>query len=280
MDRKLRGKSARFVLTRMLVFVILFAILAVGGAQFVPMAAAASEASEAAPLPKAEEAPASEGTPAPEAEEAPASEGTPAPEAEETPAPEGTPAPEAEETPAPEGTPAPEAEEISAPEETPAPEAEETPVPEETPAPESEETPSPETAADPEAEETPGPDGIPVPEAEETPAPEDALPTEAPVESPRVFLKEEIDAMNPNRKIRFYASWGNKTAPEMGDQITLHAQLSGYEGLEYTIRWQFKKSAQDAWQDMGVQGATCTITLTQENLDWLFRVAVDITGVE
>ncbi len=240
MDRKLRGKSARFVLIRMFVFVILFAILAVGGAQFVPVATAASEASEAAPIPKAEETPASEGTPAPEAEE------TPAPEAEENPAPEGTPAPEAEENPAPEGTPAPEAEETPSPEETPAPEAEETPAP----------------------------------EAEETPAPEEALPTEDPVESPRVFLKEEIDAMNPNRKIRFYASWGNKAAPEMGDQIILHAQLSGYDGLEYTIRWQFKKSAQDAWQDMGVQGETCTITLTQENLDWLFRVAVDITGVE
>jgi type IV secretory pathway VirB10-like protein len=194
----------------MFVFVILFAILAVGGAQFVPVATAASEASEAAPIPKAEETPASEGTPAPEAEETPSPEETPAPEAEDTPSPEETPAPE----------------------------------------------------------------------AEETPAPEEALPTEDPVESPRVFLKEEIDAMNPNRKIRFYASWGNKAAPEMGDQIILHAQLSGYDGLEYTIRWQFKKSAQDAWQDMSVQGETCTITLTQENLDWLFRVAVDITGVE
>ncbi len=86
--------------------------------------------------------------------------------------------------------------------------------------------------------------------------------------------------MNPNRKIRFYASWGDKTAPEIGDQIVIHAKLSGYEGLEYTIRWQFKKTAEDPWQDMGIQGETCTLTLTKENLDWLFRVAVDITGVQ
>lgn len=274
MDRKLRRKSARFIFIRMLVFVLLFAITAAGGGRFVPVATAASEVSEpvSTPAPKAEETPAPEAVPASEASEAAS-----------TPVPEGTPVPEATSTPGPETTADPEADEIPSPEATADPEADETPSPEATADPEADETPSPEATADPEADETPSPEATADPEADETPAPEEALPTEPPMESPespRVFLKEEIDAMNPNRKIRFYASWGAKDAPEFGDQITLHAQLSGYEGLEYTIRWQFKKSADDSWQDMGVQGETCTFTLTRENLDWLFRVAVDITDVQ
>ena len=109
------------------------------------------------------------------------------------------------------------------------------------------------------------------------------LVAEEPVaEEPRVFLKEEIDAMYPNRKVSFYATWGSKPVPEMGDQITIHAELSGYEGLEYIIRWQVKYTAddQEEWQDMGITGDTCTLVLTEQNLDWLFRVAVDIIDVE
>jgi hypothetical protein len=123
------------------------------------------------------------------------------------------------------------------------------------------------------------------PEADESEADEsevDASEANAPeTDEPRVFLKEEIDAMNPNRKITFYASWGNKPAPELGDQITIHAKLSGYERLVYTIRWQMKYTVdQEEWQDMDITGEECILTLTPENLDWLFRVAVDIADVE
>ena len=119
------------------------------------------------------------------------------------------------------------------------------------------------------------------PSTETTPATgEETTLAEPPVEEPRVFLKEEINAMYPDRKISFYATWGSKPAAEIGDEITIHAQLSGYEGLEYIIRWQLKHTAQEDWQDMGITGDACTFTLTTENLDWLFRVAVDIMDVE
>ncbi|MDI9520790.1 MAG: hypothetical protein QM308_06535 [Bacillota bacterium] len=116
--------------------------------------------------------------------------------------------------------------------------------------------------------------------AEEEPAIEETSVEGSAADQSSAFLKEEIDAMYPNRKITFYATWGNKPAPEIGDEITIHARLSGYEGLEYVIRWQVKHTGHEDWKDVGITGEVCTLTLTQENLDWVFRVAVDITDVE
>ncbi len=99
-------------------------------------------------------------------------------------------------------------------------------------------------------------------------------------EERRVLLKEEIDATNPNRKISFYASWGEKAAPEIGDEITIHAELSGYEGLNYNIRWQVKYSASEEWCDLDVTGDAYKLVISLQNLDWQFRVAVDIIEAE
>lgn len=229
-------------------------------------------------------------TETPPAEDQPADQPTPdEPALEET----ATATPPAEE-PAPETSPVPE--EGTDPTATP---PTEEPTPETSPTPTEEaETvePAPETSPAPEedegallikeleAEESEA--EAPVLEDAETEEPEDEAPAleeaeaeEPEGEEPRVFLKEEIDAMNPNRKISFYASWDSgKTAPELGDQVTLHVELSGYEGLIYKIRWQVKQSGD--WQDLDSYGASYTLTLTEENLDWLFRVAVDITNVE
>lgn len=107
---------------------------------------------------------------------------------------------------------------------------------------------------------------------------EESLPEEAIEELPN--QQAGVDVTNPTRELSFYATWGDKAVPEFGDLITLHAELSGYEGLKYIIRWEVKKSADDLWQDLGDDGETYTLTLTEENLDWLFRVAVDIVGVQ
>ncbi|MGI6316077.1 MAG: hypothetical protein ACOX17_05290 [Christensenellales bacterium] len=116
-------------------------------------------------------------------------------------------------------------------------------------------------------------------ETDETSISEKPAPAECNIEEPQALSDEEIGEKNTDdREISIYASWGNDAAPEIGDQITLHAHLSGYEGLEYKIRWQYKKTNADPWQDLGNNGETCTLTLTQENLNWLFRVAVDING--
>ncbi|MGI6462334.1 MAG: hypothetical protein ACOX04_01690 [Candidatus Scatomorpha sp.] len=117
------------------------------------------------------------------------------------------------------------------------------------------------------------------PELEE-PADEEPELEELTEEERRILLKEEIDATNPDRKISFYATWGEKEAPEIGDEITIHAELSGYEGLNFVIRWQVKYSAQEEWLDLDVTGDSYTFIIDLQNLEWLFRVAVDIIEAE
>ncbi len=95
-----------------------------------------------------------------------------------------------------------------------------------------------------------------------------------------ILLKEEIDSKNPNRKISFYATWGDKSVPEIGDEVTFHVVLSGYEGLNYLIRWQVKQSAPEDWCDLDVTGESYKLKISLQNLDWLFRVAVDIAESE
>lgn len=73
---------------------------------------------------------------------------------------------------------------------------------------------------------------------------------------------------------------GEKEAPEIGDEITIHAELSGYEGLNFVIRWQVKYSAQEEWRDLDVTGDSYTFIIDLQNLEWLFRVAVDIIEAE
>ncbi len=90
----------------------------------------------------------------------------------------------------------------------------------------------------------------------------------------------DLESSNPDRKLDFYVDWGSKRAPQLGDIVTLRARLSGYEGLEYTVRWQVKKSHDADWQDLNAEGESYTLVLSEENLDWLFRLAVDITDVE
>lgn len=211
----------------------------------------------------------------PEQAEEPSSEEGEAEGAAEEPAAEETPAEEAEaEEPADEE---PADEEAAAEEAAEQPEAEES----ENEEPSAEESESEEADAEEAATEE-GESGKSLdeePELEE-PADEESELEELTEEERRILLKEEIDATNPDRKISFYATWGEKEAPEIGDEITIHAELSGYEGLNFVIRWQVKYSAQEEWLDLDVTGDSYTFIIDLQNLEWLFRVAVDIIEAE
>ena len=266
----------------------------------VPEMTATPEAAPETPVPEVTATPeAATETPAPEVSATPevVIEETPAPEASATPevvVEEHTPEVVVEETSAPEATATPEAAT-----ETPAPEASATPevIVEETPAPEATatpeaatETPVPEVSATPEVviEETPAPEVSATPEVvvvEETPAPE-ATATPAPTEAPSatekpgegVPVQVQMDELYPNRKATLYMSWGSKAKPAMGDRITLSARLEGYDGIEYSLRWQVN-SGGGGWQDVpDAAGHTFSFILDEKNIDWLWRVAVDIHG--
>lgn len=90
--------------------------------------------------------------------------------------------------------------------------------------------------------------------------------------------KTLAEQLNPNRSISIGLA-GNPTTLRYGDSVTLAATLSGYENLEYTVRWQYSKDG-SSWQDCGVTGGTMTIVLTRENADNYWNVLVTITGVK
>ena len=86
------------------------------------------------------------------------------------------------------------------------------------------------------------------------------------------------ELVNPNRSISIGLA-GNPTTLRYGDSVTLVATLSGYENLEYTVRWQYSKDG-SSWQDCGVTGETMTVVVTPENAANYWNVLVTITGVK
>ncbi len=82
---------------------------------------------------------------------------------------------------------------------------------------------------------------------------------------------------SPERKVTVIAAHDTETL-QLGSQITLTAILEGYEGLEYTCRWQYAPADSNGsiigeWQD-GETGEQYTYTLTADNLLTAWRVTV------
>ena len=95
-----------------------------------------------------------------------------------------------------------------------------------------------------------------------------------------VLVAELIDELYPDRRIQIYAYWGDKEVLDFGDSVCLTAKLIGYEGLEYGLRWQYLDKQANIWCDL--QGETeeqMNLILNEENVQWLVRVQVDITGI-
>ena len=74
--------------------------------------------------------------------------------------------------------------------------------------------------------------------------------------------------------------WANRdiSALGFGDTLKLTCELSGFGGLEYTIRWQACVNGE--WRDLpGEYSDTLNIKITRENADWAYRAAVDAQPV-
>jgi len=58
----------------------------------------------------------------------------------------------------------------------------------------------------------------------------------------------------------------------------LTAELAGFDGMRTSIRWQAKKNGE--WTDLkGEHGIRLTITMTPDNAEWAYRVAVDAESI-
>lgn len=165
-----------------------------------------------------------------------------------------------------------EPDEIQTPDEpaTPAPTEEptepEAPTPEPTETAEPAETAEPDETKEPDAEETPAPTESP--EATDTPVPtESPVPTETP--APAVPRSVGISAASDTDPL------------QIGSRITLTAELSGYDGLDYVCCWQAAAARSDGsivgeWRNVQNGGQTFTYVLTEENLLTAWRVCVSV----
>ena len=86
------------------------------------------------------------------------------------------------------------------------------------------------------------------------------------------------DQLNPERSIDVYAAWEGETL-YLDSEATLIAVLHGYDNAVYTLQWQYSPD-NATWYDLeGAEEARCTLTVTEENYQYYWRIQATITGV-
>lgn len=88
------------------------------------------------------------------------------------------------------------------------------------------------------------------------------------------------EALDENRSISLSFTNVPEGGYNIGDTATLHADVQGYDNVNYTIQWRW--STDDAtWNNCeGKTGDTMSVVLTEENCRYYWNVLVTITGVK
>lgn len=159
-------------------------------------------------------------------------------------------------------------EEPVATEEAPVVPTEEPAATEPTPAPTTEvtEEPAPEATEEPVVEETAEPTEEPGVEATEEP--EDETTEEVEPEATPVPVNCNVEIEIVNAKDTYY----------YGDEITFRAIVTGCEGVDYQINWEFNDNDMEdeiEWE-YAASGETFTFVVTEETANWQWRAAVVI----
>ena len=81
--------------------------------------------------------------------------------------------------------------------------------------------------------------------------------------------EEAVEAQE--RKVSFTFSWDGDEV-EYGDEIKLVPVLSGYEGVDYELVWQYSTDNAN-WNDYATGDASYIIT--EENVSWYWRLVVN-----
>ena len=102
---------------------------------------------------------------------------------------------------------------------------------------------------------------------------QEATPGEATPEDAIIDLLD-IDQTNPDRQVSIDVSWGEGKLV-FGDTVTMSMQLSGYEGLEYSVFWQCDKGA--GFETVAeLDGAeSFDLIVDEENAGWIWRAGVN-----
>jgi len=84
---------------------------------------------------------------------------------------------------------------------------------------------------------------------------------------------------DPNRSVTLAASIGPGENAAYGDILTLTGVLTGYEGVAYTLQWQY--DAGGGWADLqGETGLSYSFALNEQNVHWGYRLVVTQTPAE
>lgn len=80
-----------------------------------------------------------------------------------------------------------------------------------------------------------------------------------------------------NMKIRVASSWTEGQIAFAGDEVTLTATLTGFEGKEYKLQWQYSTDHQNWVDQEGANEPTYIYTLNDETAQYIWRVvALDV----
>ena len=94
-----------------------------------------------------------------------------------------------------------------------------------------------------------------------------------------ILETESVAALDPDRSISIYADLGGGQL-YFGDEVTLVAEMIGYDNAVYTLQWQTSVDGVE-WADVdGAVNATHVTTVTEDNYLNYWRVVVTITAVE
>jgi hypothetical protein len=116
-------------------------------------------------------------------------------------------------------------------------------------------------------------------EPAQTEVPVEEKPADLPVQEEVIDMQEILDRDFPNRSVDIIYHLNGKEGITFGDNIYFTAILNGYEGLEYSLNWQYNIGGSD-WADIpGEVSENYVLTIDQNNQNWNVRVLVTITGV-
>jgi len=116
-------------------------------------------------------------------------------------------------------------------------------------------------------------------EPAQTEVPVEEKPADLPVQEEVIDMQEILDRDFADRSVHITYHLNGKEEITFGDNIYFTAVLNGYEGLEYSLNWQYNVGGSD-WADIpGEVSENYVLTIDQGNLNWYVRVLVTITGV-
>ncbi|MBQ8200165.1 MAG: hypothetical protein IJZ74_00180 [Clostridia bacterium] len=91
-------------------------------------------------------------------------------------------------------------------------------------------------------------------------------------------MKALLDVTHPDRQLTLRITCTN-IYYTVGSRMSLWADVTGYDGLEYQVIWEVDRG--DGWVNAGMDGLPgFTFIITEENCRWNWRAGVSVTSTE